>query len=173
MKKLLIISSLLVCNYSYASINIELENSTNETIFYSSKKTEVTNSKESAYKNNLLEPTEIVELPKTNKFIFNNYIIEIKDSFVSCAWINILGHKKEQGRGINIFINYQLIGTICANKTNILTTKPKAKISIYKDFANNINFRFVNTGWWPEDNVFPSDININLTYAVLSLGGDH
>ena len=38
MKKLLIISSILVSNYSYASINIELENNTSETIFYSTKK---------------------------------------------------------------------------------------------------------------------------------------
>ncbi len=173
MKKSLIISSIFISNYSYATINIKLENSTDKTIFYSSKKTEITKSKESAYKSNLLEPTEVAELPKTNHFIFDNYIVEIKDTFVSCAWINILGHKKEQGRGLNIFINYQHIGTICANKTNILTTNPKAKITIYKDFANNTNFHFANNGWWPEENIFPSDININLTYAVLNFGGDH
>ena len=173
MKYISMVTAVLFCNLSFASINLEIENKSDETIIFETKKDYIKSEKESHYRVNNLDPDEITELPKSKHFIYKNYLVDIRDTQVPCAWINVLGHSKEQGRGLEIYINHLKIGTICANKTNILTTKPKARITIYKDYAENTNFHFYNIGWWPNESIFPSSININLTYSILEFSEEH
>lgn len=155
-------------NQVYSATIVAVENKTEKSILLSTSKN-ILNSLEEHYTVISLENNEKISLSDAKKFIFENNVIEVKDTEITCAWLSFWGHTKDHGSGLSFYLNKQKIGTICATKTHFFSSTPFAKIIIYIDYASNINFHFQNDGWWPNESVFPSELHINSTYSLLNI----
>jgi hypothetical protein len=80
-----------------------------------------------------------------------------------CSWIHTFGYiKKPHGFGLTIYINDKESGTICANKYSIIDYQINSTLEFYKTSENKKSLKFSNVGWWENNTVYPTSIEINL-----------
>ncbi|WP_397602063.1 hypothetical protein [Silvanigrella sp.] len=84
-------------------------------------------------------------------------------SINECSWIHTFGIiKKPHGFGLTVYINDKESGTICANKYSILDFQVNSILEFYKTNENKKFLKFSNTGWWENNTVYPTSIDIKL-----------
>ncbi len=124
--------------------------------------------------------TPIIEIKNTSYLLRNEFFnIQNDSSFYidqkkykinifyssinECSWIHTFGYiKKPHGFGLTIYINDKESGTICANKYSILDYQVNSTLEFYKTSENKKSLKFSNVGWWENNTVYPTSIEINL-----------
>ena len=96
--------------------------------------------------------------------IKKKYKINIFYSLINeCSWIHTFGIiKKVHGFGLTIYLNDKEIGTICANKYSILDYQVNSILEFYRTSENKKFLKFSNIGWWENNTVYPTSIDIKL-----------
>lgn len=101
----------------------------------------------------------------TNSFIIieNKNILTFMVNGVMCAYTNFLGTRPmTHGVGVNVFLNDEYKGTVCANKKSILDIKYNLKLTFQKDPFNVAYIQIINNGWWVSEEVYPKILTIKL-----------
>lgn len=99
----------------------------------------------------------------TKRFtINNNYLLQFTDTHKPCAWLSILGLTYPHGWGIELQINMEKVVTICANKYSILDLSNHAELIYVKTNSGEEKFIYKNLGWWTQNTIYPTELEINL-----------
>lgn len=157
---------LLISSFSaYANVKVKFINSTKETIKYDHEMKELGSLVNVTFKNNsyFLEAKKSVSIFAGDSFVLENkYNIEFMNSYLVCSFIHILGSPFAHGWGVFIKINGKESGIICANKTTVIDISNHANIEYAKDLNDESYLNFYNTGWWENNALFPTSMQIAL-----------
>lgn len=95
-------------------------------------------------------------------YLEKKYKIEVKELATPCSWVHIFNQVEVvHGVGLEIFIDSESKGIICANKRNVIDYCYNAILS-YTYTKDNKILHFYNVGWWQNASVYPTSLEIIL-----------
>ena len=151
----------------YANYNLEFSNYSNKNVNIIHRK--IANSRISSFRYDFVNLEMSLDSgigirvnPNEHILIEDKYLIFFQNIETPCSWVHYFGKSRNHGWGINIFINYKEVGTICANKTSIFDFFIHARLVYNRDSKDNPFLQFYNTGWWENSSIFPTNINFEL-----------
>lgn len=111
-----------------------------------------------------LKHNEIYNATAGRYVINDNYLIELKDTYIECSWAYTLWVKHANGWGIQLFVNHNEFATICAHKYSIVDYQTHAQLNYYSDDSGgDEKLIFKNIGWWAQSGTFPIETEVLLT----------
>ncbi len=121
-----------------------------------------------------LKHNEIYNATAGRYVINDNYLIELKDTYIECGWAYTLWVKHANGWGIQLFVNHNEVATICAHKYSIVDYQTHAQLIFDKEDSGVEKLIFKNIGWWAQSGIFPIISEIFLkpykkTFSVTEL----
>ncbi len=153
-----------VVNYSQKPLNIALGNLfADEKFKYNENNTYKYILENNTYKYILENEQKKYFTPSRFIIIENKNVLSFMLNGITCAFTHFFGtYPMPHGKGVNVFLNDEYKGTICANKSSVLDFKYNIKLTFQTNLDSVDYIQIINNGWWINEDVYPKILTIQL-----------